>query len=73
VATYRAANDHKGWTVGEVADQIRITREGESPGTIHFSARSILRNTNGVADVLKRVYARPAKVPEMPWLARKGR
>jgi uncharacterized lipoprotein YddW (UPF0748 family) len=72
LATYRAANSHKGWTAGEVAEQIRITREGESPGTIHFSARSILRNTNGVADVLKRVYAKPAQVPEMPWLEKRA-
>jgi uncharacterized lipoprotein YddW (UPF0748 family) len=73
VATYRAANDHKGWTVGEVADQIRITREGDAPGAIHFSAKPILRNTNGVADALERVYAKPAKVPEMPWLEKKRR
>ena len=71
LATYRAANGHKGWTMGEVADQIRITREGPAPGAIHFSAKPILRNTNGVADVIRQVYARPAAVPEMPWLERK--
>jgi hypothetical protein len=34
--------------------------------------KALMRNTGGVADELRRVYAEPALVPETPWAAPKG-
>ncbi len=73
LATYRAASGAKGWTPEEIAEQIRLTRKSASPGTVHFSAKPILRNSGGVADVIQKLYGRPARVPATPWLEGKGR
>jgi uncharacterized lipoprotein YddW (UPF0748 family) len=74
LATYRAAAEMKGWSADEIADQIRLTREASgAPGAIHFSAKPILENRGGIADVLKKVYAEPARVPNSPWLDEKRR
>jgi len=74
LATYRAAAGAKGWSAGEIAEQIRLTREaGRAPGAIHFSAKPILENRGGIADELKKLYAEPARVPDSPWLDEKRR
>jgi uncharacterized lipoprotein YddW (UPF0748 family) len=74
LATYRAASEAKGWSTGEIAEQIRLIREaGGAPGAIHFSAKPILENRGGIADELKKVYAAPARVPDSPWLDEKRR
>src|SRR5207302_5638687 len=63
-AAYRAAAEEKGWTAHELADQVRATRDQKgATGNIHFSMKPILRNTGGVADVLKSVYTEPALIP----------
>ena len=59
----------KPWPAKEIADQIALVRE--QPGTdgeVHFSMKSLMRNSGGVADAVKAAYAEPALVPESPWL-----
>ncbi|HVL14295.1 MAG TPA: family 10 glycosylhydrolase [Gemmata sp.] len=69
--TGRVTGQAKGWRAKEVVDQIEITRkEPGVGGTIHFSMKTLLRNPDGVADELKKVYAEPALVPASPWLAK---
>jgi uncharacterized lipoprotein YddW (UPF0748 family) len=68
--TSRVTGAAKGWLAKEVVDQIELTRkEPGVDGVIHFSMKSLMRNTGGVADAVKNVYAEPALVPESPWLA----
>jgi uncharacterized lipoprotein YddW (UPF0748 family) len=56
----------------EIANQVKWTREsGYGTGNVHFSAKAIMNNKDGIADQLKILYKHPAKVPESPWL--KGR
>ena len=54
----------------EIANQIAIVRRTPgATGTIHFSARAIMRNQGGIADtLLAGPYRQPALMPETPWL-----
>ena len=49
----------------EIVDQIALTRQGtNSPGHIHWSMKSLMRNQGGVADLLRAgPYAEKASVP----------
>src|SRR5438445_2574518 len=68
-AAYRAAAKAKGWTVQELADQVRATRDQKgATGNIHFSMKPILRNAGGLADVLQSVYTEPALIPAVTWI-----
>jgi uncharacterized lipoprotein YddW (UPF0748 family) len=69
--TSRVTGAEKGWPAKEVADQIELTRKAKAGGAVHFSAKALTKNTGGVADELRKVYAEPALVPESPWLAAK--
>jgi uncharacterized lipoprotein YddW (UPF0748 family) len=69
--TSRVTGAEKGWPAKEVADQIALTRETGANGAVHFSMKALMKNTGGIADELKRVYAEPALVPETPWAAPK--
>ncbi|MBN9518531.1 family 10 glycosylhydrolase [bacterium] len=69
--TSRVTGAAKGWPAKEVADQIALTRETGANGAVHFSMKALMKNTGGIADELKRVYAEPALVPETPWAASK--
>jgi uncharacterized lipoprotein YddW (UPF0748 family) len=69
--TSRVTGEAKGWPAKEVADQVVLTRSAGANGAVHFSMKSLMRNTGGIADELKRVYAEPALVPETPWAAPK--
>jgi uncharacterized lipoprotein YddW (UPF0748 family) len=67
----RVSGTARGWPAGEIVEQIKLTRKRKgATGTVHFSARAILRNSGGVADALARVYAEPALVPASPWLGK---
>jgi uncharacterized lipoprotein YddW (UPF0748 family) len=69
--TSRAPETAKGWSAKEVADQVKIAREGSgASGVIHFSMKAFLKNAGGVTDAVKDAYAEPALVPETPWLAK---
>lgn len=54
----------------EIVNQVRLTRQQRgASGNIHWSVRALLRNSHGVADVLKReVYQPPALIPASSWL-----
>ena len=57
--------------VDEIVNQIMITRGfvPESPGNIHFSAKALVANTNGIADALAEgPYSSGALVPQSSWI-----
>jgi uncharacterized lipoprotein YddW (UPF0748 family) len=61
-------------TPAEIVAQIELTRKsGVADGVVHFSAKAIMQNRQGIADALKKVYAEPARVPLSPWLAGPGK
>jgi uncharacterized lipoprotein YddW (UPF0748 family) len=65
----RVTGREKGWPASEIVEQIRITRGQQgATGNVLFSMKSLQRNTGGIADALKAVYAEPALVPASPWL-----
>jgi uncharacterized lipoprotein YddW (UPF0748 family) len=68
-APYRVAG--KGWPVKEVADQIELTRKLGAGGNVHFSAKPILKDPDGLGTMFAKVYAEPALVPASPWLGGK--
>jgi uncharacterized lipoprotein YddW (UPF0748 family) len=59
------------WAATEVLEQIRLARDHHgTSGNVHFSARSLLRNPDGLGDAFRgTVYAAPALVPASPWLS----
>ena len=72
VATYRVGSNQN-FTAKEIANQIERTRQvlPETSGAIHFSAKHLLKNTNGVSDVLQTtVYQQNALIPVSPWLSK---
>jgi uncharacterized lipoprotein YddW (UPF0748 family) len=54
----------------EVGREIELTRQQpDASGEILWHAKPLLRNTNGVADILQnQIYAEPALSPASPWL-----
>jgi uncharacterized lipoprotein YddW (UPF0748 family) len=60
------------WHAGELLEQIRLTRsDSAASGNVHFSARALVRNQEGLSDWLETItYAEPALVPASPWLDR---
>ena len=53
----------------DIVQEIQLTRETPgASGHIHFNARVLMQNVEGIADRLAMAYAEPALVPEMPWL-----
>lgn len=59
-----------GWPARELLAQIYLQRgHPGASGTVHFSARYVLRNPDGVVDSLRATaFAKPALVPASPWL-----
>ncbi|MDY3556399.1 family 10 glycosylhydrolase [Gemmata sp. JC717] len=69
--TSRVTGAAKGWNAKEIGDQIAVTRQrSDTDGAVHFSAKALVRNTGGIAEELKKVYAEPALVPASNWLAK---
>jgi uncharacterized lipoprotein YddW (UPF0748 family) len=54
----------------EIINQIRLTRgQPGAGGNVHWGARALLRNKEGVTELLKReVYQQAALMPASPWL-----
>jgi len=71
LAAYKMVEGPK-WEPDEISAQIDAVRnEPGAAGEIFFSAKYIVRNTKGFADVLSgEAYSSRAKVPSMPWLKR---
>ena len=54
---------------GEAAREIELTRsEPGASGVLLWHAAPLLRNQDGVADSLRRIYSEPALTPACPWL-----
>ena len=70
--TGRAGRKAKGWPATEIADQIGLIRKQGAGGAVHFSMKALMRNSGGVADELRKVYAEPALVPASGWLPADG-
>lgn len=61
----------KAWPAEEIVRQIKITRKlVKEPGNVHFSMKALMRDPDGLSSRLRdMVYAEPALVPAVPWLA----
>lgn len=74
--TSRINNTEKSWSVYEVLNQIKLTRERAETnpllrGHVHFSMVALTQNRRGIVDGLKYThYGNPALVPASPWLSR---
>ena len=72
------ASDHVGraesqgaWPPQEIVNQIRLTRnQPAANGHIHWSMKSLMRNSAFDAVLEREVYAQPALMPAVPWLGR---
>lgn len=60
----------EGWDPEEIVNQVLATRNQEgASGNVHFSMRSLMKNSSGINDALmKDVYGKQALVPASPWL-----
>ncbi len=66
----RQASQAKGWTDAEITNPIEATRrQTGATGNVHFSAKPIVANRRGLAEVFAKVYEEPALVPASPWLS----
>lgn len=67
-----SALDGKSWTLAEIQQQVKTTRQLASQlalGNIFFSMQVLLENRQGIVDGLKTAaYTQPALVPAMSWL-----
>ena len=68
-AAYRVGST-QAFPPGEIIEQVALTRaRSRAPGNVFFSMKTFLKNTGGLNELLKAgPYARPALVPELPWL-----
>jgi uncharacterized lipoprotein YddW (UPF0748 family) len=59
------------WQPQEIVNQIRLTRKQPGAnGHIHWSMKSLMRNSAFDAVLEQEVYAQPALMPALPWLSR---
>lgn len=67
-------SDGGGWSVSEILNQIRATREQPgATGNVHFSMKVFSTDRAGIDEALEAgPYARPALVPASPWLGGKA-
>ncbi|HSH45143.1 MAG TPA: family 10 glycosylhydrolase, partial [Longimicrobiales bacterium] len=65
-----ARQDRDSWFADEIVGQINVTRgHPGASGHVHFSARSLMANPDGLADDLRdRLYRLPALPPASTWL-----
>ncbi len=58
------------WKAEEIVNQVKATRaQPGATGHIHWSMKSLMKSSGGVADALQPYYEQPALIPAMPWLA----
>ena len=65
--TSKMAGKIPGYTPEELGNEIRLTREVNANGNVHFSAKPMLRSA-AIVKILGELYAEPALVPSTPWL-----
>ncbi len=72
IATYKVGDPkHPDFTPEEIVLQIDTTRGqfGDDAGTIHFSAKPIMKNQGKIRDVLReKAYNKNAIIPQSPWI-----
>src|SRR5882672_6652863 len=71
LAPYRVGNGNQNWPPQEIVEQIEATRARypKASGNIHFSMKTLMSDSNGVAPLLREsVYSADALVPAYPWL-----
>jgi uncharacterized lipoprotein YddW (UPF0748 family) len=71
LAPYRVANGNQNWPPQEIVEQIEATRARypKASGNIHFSMKTLMSDSNGVAPLLREsVYSADALVPAYPWI-----
>jgi len=71
LAPYRVGNGNQNWPPQEIVEQIEATRARypKASGNIHFSMKTLMSDSNGVAPLLREsVYAADALVPASSWL-----
>lgn len=55
----------------DIIEEILLTRETRgAQGHVHFNAKVLMQNVDGIADRLAAIYDQPALLPAMPWLDR---
>jgi uncharacterized lipoprotein YddW (UPF0748 family) len=65
----KVGDGESNWPPSEIVNQIRATRaEPGAGGNVYFSMKTLMRNREGVADLVKQEYAMPALPPATPWL-----
>jgi uncharacterized lipoprotein YddW (UPF0748 family) len=62
----------RAWAPEEIINQIRITRQQNVAGHIHWNIKSLMRKNGLDAAVQREVYQQPAILPAMTWLRQKG-
>jgi uncharacterized lipoprotein YddW (UPF0748 family) len=69
IAPYRIGSNEN-FTAGEIADQIRLTKNSPlTRGAIHFSLKSLRNDLGGIQQVLREdVYTRGALIPRTHWV-----
>ncbi len=62
----------KGFPPEEIVNEIKATRrQSGASGNVHFSMKTLEKNTDGLSDQLIRgVYAQPTLIPSSPWLGK---
>jgi uncharacterized lipoprotein YddW (UPF0748 family) len=70
IGNYTGKTGSAGWPKDELLAQIALTRQEEGvSGNVHFSMKSLLRDTGGIATALAAgPYVERALVPASPWL-----
>jgi hypothetical protein len=59
----------RGMRALEIAEQVQLTRATPgAAGHIHFNAKILMDNVDGIGDYLARLYAEPVLPPAFPWL-----
>ncbi len=57
------------WKAQEIVEQINATRaQPGASGHVHWSMKSLMRNSGGISDELRALYQEPALIPAVPWL-----
>ena len=69
VAGLDATKTENKWSVQEIVNQIRLTRQQNGVGGhIHWNMKTLKRNSSLAAGLEQGVYLQPALVPASPWL-----
>ena len=69
IGIYRLLPQHGGWPGIEIERQMRTSRSVAADGVMMFRTAHLVGNASGARDIYTKVYASPALVPPMDWIA----